>query len=193
MPEHPETSTEHLQELVREEFEREGGALLRRVALTSALFSVLAAVAALHTGETVNEALILKTEATRLEIRASDQWNYYQAKGLKAAVEGAARSAWLAAGKPVPKRLDEEQRRYKAQQADIRAHAEALEAQRDSKSRLADRLLTAHHGLANSVALFQVAIALSAIAALTRKTPLWYGSLAMGAAGIVAAVAALAG
>jgi hypothetical protein len=40
-----------------------------------------------------------------------------------------------------------------------------------------------HHRFANSVALFQVAIALGAVAALTRMRPVWYGSLALGLCG----------
>ena len=37
-----------------------------------------------------------------------------------------------------------------------------------------------HHRFANSVALFQVAIALGAVAALTRVRLVWYGSIAVG-------------
>jgi hypothetical protein len=35
-----------------------------------------------------------------------------------------------------------------------------------------------------AVSLFQVSIALGAVAALTRVRPVWYGSLALGAAGL---------
>jgi hypothetical protein len=40
-----------------------------------------------------------------------------------------------------------------------------------------------HHRVANSVALFQVAIALGAVAALTRVRLVWYGSMAVGVCG----------
>jgi hypothetical protein len=40
-----------------------------------------------------------------------------------------------------------------------------------------------HHRFANSVALFQVAIALGAVAALTRVRLVWYGSIAVGVCG----------
>jgi hypothetical protein len=45
-------------------------------------------------------------------------------------------------------------------------------------------LLHRHHGFANAVALFQVAIALGAVTALTRSTPVYVGSLLLGAAGL---------
>jgi hypothetical protein len=46
-------------------------------------------------------------------------------------------------------------------------------------------LLHRHHGFANAVALFQVAIALGALAALTRSRPVWFASLGLGAVGLV--------
>ena len=47
-----------------------------------------------------------------------------------------------------------------------------------------------HHGFAISVAFFQVAIALGAVAALTRNRLVWWASLAVGAAGLVSFVRA---
>ena len=57
--------------------------------------------------------------------------------------------------------------------------------ERDEKSREADHLLARHHGFANSVALFQVAIALGAVAALTGARAIWWGSVLTGLGGIV--------
>jgi hypothetical protein len=42
-----------------------------------------------------------------------------------------------------------------------------------------------HHRFADSVALFQVAIALGAVAALTRMRLVWFGSLLVGLIGAV--------
>ena len=182
MPEGPEVPTETLTEEIREEFEHEGGALLKRIALSTALFAALAAIAALRAGATVNEALILKTEATRLQAEASDQWAYYQAKGIKAATAEASRTSWLAIAKEPPAEYAEKQKKYVEEQAEIQKKARELEKQRDEKSKEADQLLHHHHGFANTVALFQVAIALGAVAALTRNRPVWFGSLLLGAA-----------
>ena len=62
----------------------------------------------------------------------------------------------------------------------IKKKAEDTERERDEKTREAERLLTRHHVFANAVALFQVSIALGAVAALTRNRTVWYGSLAVG-------------
>src|SRR5215467_8030415 len=116
MPEGPEIETEKLHEAIHEEVEHEGGAFLKRIALTTALIAALAAVAALQAGSTVNEALVLKTEATRLQAEASDQWAYYQAQGIKGELQAASRVPWEAAGKPVPPVFTQEEKRHQAKQ-----------------------------------------------------------------------------
>ena len=185
MPEDPEVPTETLTEEIREEFEHEGGGLLKRIALSTALFAALAAIAALKAGATVNEALVLKTEAARLQAEASDQWAFYQAKGIKAATAEAARTSWLAIAKEPPAEYAEKQKRYGEEQKEIEKKAREKEKERDEKSKEADKLLHHHHGFAKTVALFQVAIALGAIAALTKSRPVWFGSLLLGAAAMV--------
>ena len=70
-------------------------------------------------------------------------------------------------------------------QQDIRKVAEEKEHERDAKSREADELIERHHKFASAVALFQVAIALGAVAALTRIRPVWIGSILLGLAGLV--------
>jgi len=185
MPEGPEIDTDKLHESVQEQVEREGGWLLKGIALTTALLAALAAIAALRAGATVNEALVLKTEAARLQAEASNQWAYYQAKGIKAAVQEASRTAWLAAGKTPPGQHDETTKRYVAEQAEIQKEAQAKEQERDAKSAEADHLMHRHHEFANSVAIFQVAIALGAVAALTRNRLIWLASVVLGVAGAV--------
>ncbi|HKF43518.1 MAG TPA: DUF4337 domain-containing protein [Thermoanaerobaculia bacterium] len=185
MPEGPEIETDKLQEEIHEEIEHEGTPLLRKIALSTALFAAIAAIAALKAGATVNTALVLKTEATRLQGEASDQWAYYQAKGIKAATAEASRTAWLAIGKEPPPDYAEKQKRYLEEQKDIQEKAREKEKQRDEKSHEADELLHHHHGFASTVALFQVAIALGAVAALTQSRPVWAGSLVLGGAATV--------
>ena len=193
MPEGPEIETENLHEMIKEELEHDGGSFLKRIALTTAILAACAAVAALRAGATVNEALVLKTEATRLQGEASDQWAYYQAKGVKAAVQEASAASWHAIGKEAPAKFAEEQKRYKQEQLEIKKKAEEKEHERDEKSKEADHLLHKHHGFANTVALFQVSIALGAVAALTRNKPVWFGSMGVGLIGLVLFAMALLG
>ena len=183
MPEGPEIDTDKLREAIDEEMEKEGGSLLRTVALTTAVFAALAAIASLEAGSTVNEALALKTEATRLQAEASDQWAYYQAKGLKATVTELSQDTWLALDKPPPEKLAENKKRYEEDQKRSKEKAEDLEKQRDEKGTEADHLMHHHHFYAQSVALLQVSIALGAVAALTRRRLVWIGSALLGVVG----------
>jgi hypothetical protein len=185
MPEGPEVETEQLREAIHEELEKEGGSFLKQIALSTAILAAFAAVAALLAGSTVNEALVLKTEATTLQAQASDQWTYYQAKGIKREIQQTAPNPWVVAGKPAPPAYAQEADRYRREQQQIDAKARELERRRDERSREADHLLHAHHGYADAVALFQVSIARGAVAALSRNRWVWYGSMATGAAGIV--------
>jgi hypothetical protein len=183
MPEAPEVDTDKLREAIDEEMEKEGGSLLRTVALTTAIFAALAAIASLEAGSTVNEALALKTEATRLQAEASDQWAYYQAKGLKATVTELSKSTWAALDKPPPEDIAKNLERYAEDQKRGMEKAKELEKQRDEKGEEADHLMHHHHFFAQSVALLQVAIALGAVAALTRKRIVWVGSILLGLGG----------
>ena len=186
MPEEIEIDTDKLRETIDEEVERAGGGrILRWISLTTGILAALAAIASLRAGATVNEALVLKTEATRLQAEASDQWAYYQAKGIKGAIAQSAMNSWQASGKPVPPTLPAEAARYSAQQDTIRKAASRFEQERDRRSAEADILLEQHHSFAASVALFQIAIALGAIAALTRVSLVWIGSLVAGAIGVI--------
>jgi hypothetical protein len=184
MPEGPEIETENLHEAIHEELEKEGGTFLRQIALSTALLAALAAIGSLYAGSTVNEALRLETRATRLQAQASDQWAYYQAKGLKAAVTETSAAAWSATGKEPPADLRARAERYGEEQKEIQEKAKDLEKERDALTAESEHLMHSHHRFARAVAFFQVAIALGAVAALTRRKTVWLGSITVGAVGI---------
>ena len=184
MPEHPEIETDKLHETIQEKLEEHGGSFLRNVALTTAIFAAVAALSALQAGHTVNEALALKMDAARFETSASDQWAFYQAKGIKGAVAQASASTWQALGKTPPPELAASAKRYAAEQDSIRHDATELEHKRDEASHEADVLLRRHGFYANAVALLQVAIALGAVAALTRFRMVWMLSMLLGLIGL---------
>ena len=183
MPEEFEIDTDKLREAIADEVERESSGLLRTVALSTALFAALAAVASLQAGSTVNEALVLKTEAGVLQAKTSDAWAYFQTRGLKAVLARNQGELWAVLGKTAPPDFAKEESHNLVEQKTLKLQAEGFERERDKKSAEADSLLHQHHFLAQSVALLQVAIALGAVAALTRKRPAWWASLGLGLAG----------
>src|ERR1700710_2984306 len=73
-----EVPTEHLHEEINEHA-KEGKRWSLYLAISTAFMAVFAAIAGLMAGHYSNEALIE-------QIKASDQWAYYQAKGIKAEI-----------------------------------------------------------------------------------------------------------
>ena len=74
MPEGIEIDSDKLRKAIEEEIERSSGTFLCWISLSTA---TLAAIGSLEAGATINEALLLKTEATQLQAEASDPWAYY--------------------------------------------------------------------------------------------------------------------
>jgi hypothetical protein len=163
--EEAEVPLEHLHEQVKESAEHSGAAWMSRVALSTAILAVLAAIAALLSGEHANEAMMN-------QIESSDQWNYYQAKSIKASVLDAKMSL---AG--TPDESDRSKRdRYEKEQEQIKSEAERKEAAAKSN-------FHKHEVFARGVTMFQIAIAIAAISALTRKRHFWLVSLLFGLVG----------
>src|SRR5438093_5443939 len=77
--EEAEVPLEHLHEQTHETAKHSRERWISWVALSTAILAVLAAIAGLLSGQHANEAMMS-------QIEASDQWAYYQAKGIKAAV-----------------------------------------------------------------------------------------------------------
>jgi hypothetical protein len=151
-----ETIEEEVQEAMKEN-ERKGGML---IAISTALMAVFAAISSLLAGHHADEAVIE-------QIRASDKWAFYQAKGIKDEILSLSTSP------------DREVRsaKYKSEQAEIQKEAKESEA--------ASRSHLEHHSiLARAVTLFQISIAISAIAILTKKRLLWFISLGISGFGL---------
>ena len=165
--EEAEVPLEHLHEHVKESAEHGGARWISWAALSTAILAVLAAIAGLLSGKHANEAMMN-------QIEASDQWNYYQAKSIKASVLDAKMSL---AG--TPNESDQSKRdRYEKEQEEIKSEAERKEAAAKSN-------FHKHEIFAGGVTMFQIAIAVAAISALTKIRPFWIVSLLFGGAGCV--------
>ena len=163
--EEAEVPLEHLQEDVRERAEHSRETWISWVALSTAILAVLAAIAGLLSGQYANEAMMN-------QIEASDQWSYYQAKSIKASLLDAKISL---AG--APNESDQSKRdRYEKEQEEIKSEAQHKQA--DAKSNFHK-----HEVFARGVTMFQIAIAIAAISALTKKRRFWIVSLVFGGIG----------
>jgi hypothetical protein len=166
-----EVPTEHLHEHMEHHAEESKEKWVMGVALTSAFLAALAAVSSLMAGFHANEAMIQR-------IKSSDQWAYYQAKGIKSAVLGTKVELLKSFKKSVSEQDVKKMEQYKEDQDKISEEAKKFEEESEDH-------LKHHETLAHSVTLFQVAIAVGAIAALTRKKMFWFVSMGFGAIGLV--------
>jgi len=151
------------------------------LSLSTAVIAVLAAIASLEAGANANDAIVRKDDAILHQAKADDAWAHYQAAGIKAVVyatqaEGASRPELAA-------KWQGEAERERSAQRGRKDEAEAEEVRVDEMDEKAAHNLHVHHQFAKSVTVFQVSIALAAIAALTRRKPMWWVSLAAGGAG----------
>lgn len=159
---------------------------LQWLALSTALFAVLAAVASLESGQYANEALLHLNEATLKQAQASDSWSYYQAKGIKQVAresEAEILSASHANGDVITK-AREDAERNKTEQEDIQKEARSLEDEQKNLVKESRDELERHHHFAYAVTILQVAIGLSAIAALVERRSIWLFALACGLVGV---------
>ena len=177
MPVEIEVPTEHLHEAIHEEHHKSGGhgeghgqgGFTLGVALSSAILAVVAALAALFAGHYANDAMLERIEA-------GDKWSYYQAKSIKESVLRTKVATIEAMGKPADPKDEKKIEKYEEEQGDIQSEANKLTDESEAH-------LTQHTRLAGSVTFFQVAIALGAIAVLTKRKELWFGSLLVGLLG----------
>jgi hypothetical protein len=165
--EEAEVPLEHLHEQVHHHAEHGGEAWISQVALSTAILAVLAAIAGLLSGMHANEAMMS-------QIQASNQWAYFQAKSIKASLlEAKTTLAETATEKDKEKAVQ-----YQEEQTEIKAEAEHKEGEAKSN-------FHRHEIFARAVTMFQIAIAIAAISALTRRRRFWFVSLAFGAGGLV--------
>ena len=161
-----------------------------RIAVATAILATVGALMSYQGAATQAEAMMQKNEAAIKKTEASNQWNYYQAKGQKQNLS--AMGAALSEGGKAEK-FKKEADRYGKEKESIKVEAEKFEAKSAAADRQSEISMHHHHRWAQATTLIQVAIALSAIALLTRRKWLQWGVYAMGAGSLVLGVAAAMG
>jgi hypothetical protein len=163
-----EQSDEHAHHIMHESGGKEKWVIW--VALSTAVIAVFAAITGLMAGTSADESILA-------QMRASDQWAFYQAKGIKADMLNSSNHMLVALGK-IPDTADVAKlKREKTEQADIMAKAK--EFQKES-----DKHVAKHEVFSRGVTIFQIAIAIGAISILTKRKSLWIVSLCFAVLGI---------
>ena len=161
--------------------------LAGQLAVATAVIATVGAIFAYMGGATQANAGLYKNDAAIKKTEASNQWNYYQAKSSK---QNLAELAIELAPESRRAFYNDEIKRYKAEKAEIKLAAEKLEAEAKAWDDRSGEKMHQHHRWAQATTALQVAIAMAAIALLTRRKWLEYGVFAL--SGIGVALGALA-
>ena len=161
--------------------------LAGRLAVATAILATIGAIFSYMGGLTQANAGLFKNNAGIKKTEASNQWNYYQAKSSK---QNLAELAIELAPEPRRAFYGDEVKRYKGEKEDIKKQAEKLEAESTEWDKRSDEQLHQHHRWAQATTALQVAIALAAIALLTKKRWMEGATLVAGGIGIVLGVLA---
>jgi hypothetical protein len=162
----------------------ENDPFISQVSITIALLAVIATI----TGslETIEDgsAIISAQEAVLAQDKATDQWSYFQAKGIKAEGYQIAADQGGAKADSYGKKAKDEQ----AKQDKAYDEAKGLEKEREAAIKVSQSHEHRHHRLALGATLLEMGIAISTIAIITRKRWPWTISTVLGAAGVAVAI-----
>jgi len=120
--------------------------------------------------------------------QATDSWNEFQADGLKRHIYTIAAGSGGALAADYAKTAKTEG----AKQAKDRKQALDYEAERDQLGVESQAHEGRHHWLTGAATLFEIGIAMSTVAIITRRQWLWYAATAFGAGGLALLAAAYA-
>ncbi len=166
-----------------------GGSHTNSIAMFTAIIATVGALFGYMGGATQANAGLYKNDAAIKKTEASNQWNYYQAKSSKQNLSELALELAPASRKDF---YQDEIKRYKGEKAEIKLAAEKLEAEAKAWDEKSNEQMHQHHRWAQATTVLQVAIAMAAIALLSKKRWIEWAMYISGAAGVgVGVLAAL--
>ncbi len=165
-----------------------GGSLTSQIALFTAMIATVGAMFGYMGGATQANAGLYKNNAAIKKTEASNQWNFYQAKSSKQNLAELAIEIVPAERK---KFYEDEIARYKTEKSGVKTDAEKLEKEYKEWDTKSDDEMHLHHRWAQATTVLQIAIALAAIALLTKRKWLEWGMFAAGGLGLVIGVLAV--
>jgi len=158
-----------------------GDPFISRVAISVAVLAVLAAVAgSLETVEG-GRALASTSEAVLAQDEATDTWNEFQADSVKKHLYGIA----AAGGGATAEAYRKDSKKYSDTQGILKEKAGEKEKERDALLAAAARHEDRHHWLTGAATLFEIGIAMSTVAIITKRRWLWLAANGFGVVGLV--------
>jgi hypothetical protein len=166
-----ESPTEQIHEDIQDQAHEARETWINWAAATAAIVAGLAAITS-----TIADGNL--TKSSRNQIQSTDDWGYYQAKSIKSSVLRAKIDLLEAQGKSESEADRTKLEEYEHDLDQLKSQAEEHEATSES-------YLTRHEALQRGVTVFHIAIAVVAIAVLTKLRSFWYLSIFAGLLGII--------
>jgi hypothetical protein len=163
------------------------GGMTGQLAVVTAVLATVGAMFSYMGGATQADAALAKNDAAIRKTEASDQWNFYQAKNARQAIAELGLDLVPAAQHD---RYAQAIEKYRSDKEPIMAKAKQLEEEAAGFDQQSERLMHQHHRWAAATTVVQISIALAAIALLTRRRWLEWGTFGVAAVGIAIGAAA---
>ena len=183
-----ESPTEHWEHAEHAEHAAESGQpFLAVVSVTIAILAVVAAtVGSLESIETA-DTISAKNESVLSQNKATDQWNFFQAKSIK-------KNLYDIASAGNPAKADDyarEAKRYGEENDDVLKKAKAFEDESQRHSDDAEIHEHRHHVMTLAVTFLHVSIAIATLSIIMRgaRWP-WYTAIGLGLAGVATTLVA---
>ena len=170
-----------------ESAEREPRGMAGQLAVATAILATVGATFSYMAGATQADAGLFKNDAAIRKTEAANQWNFYQAKSGKQSLSELGMQLGDEARRPA---FEAEVKRYAAEKAEVKLAAEKLERESVEFDARSEAQMHQHHRWAQATTVLQIAIAMAAIALLTRRR--WLERAVFGLSGIGLVIGVLA-
>ncbi len=162
--------------------ERDPQGMAGQLAVMTAILATVGAMFSYMAGATQADAALLKNDAAIKKTEAANQWSFYQAKSGRQNLSTLGMQLVDDAHKPF---FEREAKRYEAQKAEIKLSAEKLEQESTEFDHKSEAQMHQHHRWAQATTALQIAIAMAAIALLTKRRWLEKAVFVMSGLGLV--------
>jgi len=167
--------------------EREPGGMAGQLAVMTAILATVGAMFSYMAGATQADAGLFKNDAAIKKTEAANQWGLYQSKSGKQNMAELGYRLSVAAEKPY---FEHEVKRYEAEKAAVLKAAEKLDKESEDFDAKSEARMHQHHRWAQATTALQIAIAMAAIALLTRRKWLEKAVFVVSGIGLVVGVLA---
>jgi lipopolysaccharide export LptBFGC system permease protein LptF len=167
----------------------DSGGMINQIAMFTAIIATVGAIFSYMGGATQANAGLYKNNAALKKTEASNQWNFFQAKSTKQSLAEISRD--LTTQEADKTKYQAKIDRYEKEKNEIKDAAVKLDTEATTWDQQSDEQMHQHHRWAQATTVLQIAIALAAIALLTKKKWVEYAMFGTAAVGAVVGVLAV--